>query len=237
MLATLLILTFAAAPSPTCKTFLQDVLKDPGFQAQVAGQLKAQPGVYEKFQAHVLEGCGALPATDLSCLQSNPGMASVDACPFAKDLLQKALFAPDVMDPKVTEQLQRQAMQSEAKVMLRAMGTGIQSLWAQANDPNTFHFPAAAGPTPAMDCCKGPNHQCPLNPSDWAGATWQALDFQAYGPTRYRFSFLPKHSGKKASFTLRAEGDPACTGKREVWEVKGTRKGDHFELTEPTQVR
>lgn len=148
-------------------------------------------------------------------MQKHPGMGAVDACPFLQDVLQKALFAPDVMGSQAAELAQREAIRSEARTLLKAMGNGVQGLWAQAEDLATFHFPAAAGPTPAGDCCKQPDHRCPFDPADWAAPTWQTLGFQAYDPTYYRYSFRPTAlARRRRSRSARREIPPAPASAR-----------------------
>ena len=237
MLFTLAALALAAGPSPVCAQLLATAEKDPGFQKQVIASLKARPGVYEKFLGHFHAECAKLTPQDIACAKAHPTLEAIHACPGVGHVFQASLLAPDVTDPAELARYRLRTMQTEARAMLHAIGTAAKSLQVEADDPAKFAFPPAVGPTPPQDCCKQPEQRCAVQAKDWSGATWSALGIQAYDPTRYHYSFVPSGLGNSAGFVARAEGDPMCTGKSEVWELEGKMVNGDLQLGEPKQVK
>ena len=75
------------------------------------------------------------------------------------------------------------------------------------------------------------NPACPAQPAAWKQPTWHALDFAPRGPLRFHYSFQASGQGRAARFTVRAEGDPDCSGKRQAWELTGAEQGPGFVIS------
>jgi len=230
----LALLLLAAAPSPAqrCEKVWQGFEADAKFQKDLVEPMKTRPGVFEKFKAHFLENCATKKVEDLECAQKAPGLPAIKSCQGVGEAFAVAMMHPDVVDPKEFERYRLRTMQSEAKVNLRAMSTGLQMLAADAADPKTFKLPASAGPSPKQDCCKTEG-KCAPDAKAWEHPTWKALMFAPMDPTRYHYAFEAKGN----AFVLRAKGDPACSGKEEIWEVAGTLKDGDIEVGETKQVK
>ena len=84
-------------------------------------------------------------------------------------------------------------------------------------------FPVGtSGPTPAVECCKGPQAKCPPEPAQWQVAPWQHLDFFIEEPHRFRYTYTS--DGK--TFTATAIGDLDCDMKTITYKVSGTYDKD-----------
>jgi hypothetical protein len=76
--------------------------------------------------------------------------------------------------------------------------------------------------TPATPCCEHPGHRCLPEASDWAVASWQALDFQLDEPFDFQYQFTGNSSGTE--YVAIAVGDPGCTGNPTTFELRGAVK-------------
>lgn len=222
-------LVLSAANAPACHRMLESIEQAPPLR-----QMKVhEPAVYPKFEAHFRDGCAKLPAADLSCAKKHPDARDMlKSCPGVLALLKRAVLAPDVTDPKKLAAFRLRAMESEARANLKAILVAGAAYY-QENEA----LPPAVGPTPSVACCKQPGGRCPAGAKGWDAPTWRKLGFRTYDPTRYRYSFRPTGSGKHPGFVARAEGDPTCTGKSEVWEITATDLNGQMKMGAPTRVR
>ena len=76
---------------------------------------------------------------------------------------------------------------------------------------------AAAGPTPLPDCCEQ-GGVCEADPSRWATAGWQALQFSIDDDHRFTYEYIPDPSGRSA--VIRAVGDLDCDDVTSLYEVE-----------------
>ena len=223
----------AAAPSPAqrCEKVWKSFEAEPKVQKELLEPLKARPGVAEKLKAHFLENCATKSPESFECAEKTPGLAAIKGCQGIGEAFALAMTHPDVIDPKEFERYRLRSMQGEAKVMLKSMSTGLKMLMGEQGAAAVGKL-APAGPSPTQDCCKTEG-RCAPDAKAWEHPTWKAIMFSVMDPARYHYSLEVK--GK--ALTLRAKGDPTCTGKEEIWETKGTIQGDQIEFGEATQVK
>ena len=92
----------------------------------------------------------------------------------------------------------------EGKVQLGSLARSVKAYYVE-----NATFPVATTPlTPATPCCQQPTKMCAPNASDWAGKPWTDLNFQAFEPARFQYSY--QSDGK--TVTIKAVGDLACDG-------------------------
>jgi hypothetical protein len=117
----------------------------------------------------------------------------------------------------------------EAELNLRRMYSAAASYYQTAHKdilgrPMEPSFPKTIAMTPTVDCCGLPGDRCNDDPTTWQPATWAALNFTVTGPHVYRYEFVSSGTGKAATFTARAVGDPDCDQRLDFVELTGTIK-------------
>ena len=101
----------------------------------------------------------------------------------------------------------RTARASEAEINLRAMASALEACTGKCQAQLT-----SAPWTPGPSCCGQPKNLCASSAADWEHPTWKALQFSPEGPLSYRYRVVKTGKGKKASFSLQAQGDLECNG-------------------------
>lgn len=231
MLAPLLAL--ALTGSGSCVAIWSGIEKGKGFQQDVVGDvLHGDASRVERLRAHFLEGCAQLPEAEQACGDEHPGRMLFRACPGLGRVFHEAATQPDVSSPELAK-LREEGLAREAVTQLRQLGQAARLLRLRASDKSTdFTFPADAGPTPSADCCATPSHTCAPDPKLWDVPTWKALAFAPQEPLRFHYSFHASGQGRDARFVLRAEGDPECSGQKQVWELTGQSTGGQFVVSD-----
>jgi hypothetical protein len=114
---------------------------------------------------------------------------------------------------KAFDDYANKAKGTEAKVMLDKLQKRAKQVVA-----STGKFPRGSVPlTPATPCCAGKDHQCVPTAADWANPVWRTLEFRIDDPHRFQYDY--ESDGKTA--TIRAIGDPECSGKLVTYEAHG----------------
>jgi hypothetical protein len=85
--------------------------------------------------------------------------------------------------------------------------------------------------TPPEDCCKGPNHKCPISEAAWSADVWKALEFSVDQEHMFRYSY--ESDGKTATAT--AVGDLDCDGTSITYklEMSGGPDGATMNIVPP----
>ncbi len=109
------------------------------------------------------------------------------------------------------------AKTSEARVQLKKIERAAKTAYAM-----NAEFPKSSAPlTPDADCCVenyAGKHKCGVHPQAWSTPAWQALDFEMYEPSYYRYSY--QSDGR--TFNAQAVGDLDCDGQAITYELIGT---------------
>ncbi len=207
-----------------------------GIKKMMFAQMEQKyPDAGENITKKFIAKCTALADAEITCPIGKTGNA-LKECKGAMDALQQSVGAfMEEKDPGSFERFQLKSMQTEARANLKAMSTGLKSLYFEAADPKTFAFPASAPKSPAADCCKAPEKACVADAKTFAHPSFQTIGFTTEGKLRYAYEYTSKGKGPTAAFTIRASGDPQCKGKKESWTVTGTVKGTDLIVSEPTQ--
>jgi prepilin-type N-terminal cleavage/methylation domain-containing protein len=106
---------------------------------------------------------------------------------------------------------------SEAELQLAKIKTN-----AKANFNTDSSYPVVtAALTPTSPCCTqdaGGKKKCAVNATDWATASWQALDFQLDEPFYFQYSY----TGTANAYTATAVGDLDCDATTITYSLAGT---------------
>lgn len=236
LLTTLLL---AAAPNPKdakCQSAFDAIDAATGMKKNMFSQMEkkypdAAPNITKKF----LDRCVALDDAAIACPAGKSGRELRD-CTGVMEALQKAVAAfMEEKDPGSFERFELASMQTEPKANLRAISTGLKSLFFESTAVAQFSFPPSAPKTPADDCCKQPDKACHADAKTFSHPSFKTIGFQTEGKLRYAYEYTSKGKGPTATFTVKASGDPQCKGKKETWVVTGTVKGADLIVTDPTQ--
>lgn len=232
MLAPLLALALTAAPSDRCQAIWSGIEQGKDFKQDVVGNmLHGDASKIAKLRDHFLEGCGALPDAEQACGTAHPGRQLFRICPALGRVFHESATQPDVSGNELAK-LREEGLAREAVAKLRDLGQNARMLRLRSGPSAEFAFPADAGPSPAVDCCATPTRTCAPDPKLWANPTWKALGFSPAEPLRFHYSFQSTGKGREASFVIRAEGDPDCSGQKQVWEVNGQSTGGKFVVSD-----
>lgn len=116
---------------------------------------------------------------------------------------------------------------TEAQLQLNKLGKNLKVEFV-----TNAEFPKGkTGPTPAEDCCKGPDGKCPVTDAWAKDPVWSALDFEMYDPHRFRYTY--DSDGKTATAT--AIGDLDCDGTAITYTLTATATDGNptVQVTEP----
>jgi len=119
------------------------------------------------------------------------------------------------------------SQRTEAQLQLGKLGKNLKVAFV-----TNAEFPKGkTGPTPAEDCCKGPDGKCPVTDAWAKDPVWQALEFEIYDPHRFRYTY--ESDGKTATAT--AIGDLDCDGTAITYTLTATATDGNptVQLNEP----
>lgn len=83
-----------------------------------------------------------------------------------------------------------------------------------------------AGPSPAGNCCQGPDKKCAAWKGWTADPVWGELMFTLDEPSAFNYSY--ESDGKTATVT--AVGDPECDGKTATYKLVATPSGESLDV-------
>ena len=121
----------------------------------------------------------------------------------------------------------RRAKTTEATEGLHKIKVGARA-WFLADHYDTAgtlkpsQFPASYALTPATSCAETTTGKCVPTASDWAGETWQQLNFAMNAPHYYRYSFTSSLNSGIASYTATAQGDLDGDETESVFKITAT---------------
>jgi hypothetical protein len=81
-------------------------------------------------------------------------------------------------------------------------------------------FPHSVSLSPAVSCCDQ-GGTCKPDPSAFADESWAALSFSLDDPHLFQYELVASGTGGGAKFTVRAVGDPGCTGHKMIFQRSG----------------
>ena len=196
-----------------CDRLWQSLMADARLRQELQ-QVLTRPDSAAKANLHFVDNCSSRTSEQIACAERSPNAAGLAMCPSIREALRDAMSAPDVIDPAELSRLRMRGYQTEAQANLKAVSNAFAALVAESGA--SFVPPAPVGLTPAEDCCRA-GGTCTPNRAAWQQPTWKALGFEVTEPSRYHLSFettLPL-------VTLRASGDPLCSGQTDTWELNG----------------
>lgn len=157
-------------------------------------------------------GCHKLTDADFDCIDKMKDPGDARACEHVAQVMKES---------------KRADRGSEAMVTL----THLVNLVNMYYDENAS-LPPSTPPTPAADCC-AQGGMCPPDPAAWSA--WDTLGFSIDEPTAFHYSIATDPA--RQTVTLRAEGDPGCTGTKQVFETTGQAGlGNGLQLPMPRQT-
>jgi type II secretory pathway pseudopilin PulG len=123
----------------------------------------------------------------------------------------------------------RRAESSEATFSLSRIVYGATAYWDAERDgerdeggelvaSRLRRFPDSVDWTPKLPPCEGGAPRYHPDDKDWEHPTWRALAFAMATRHRYRYRFTSRGQGDRATFTVEAEGDLNCDGRRSHYQ-------------------